>query len=95
MVRSMHTQALAPLWDELPSAAEIAAMVDLDEADRAAVPIVAGRLAPPFELHWEGESVVAMRLEIYKHGSPLAKVSQAIYRNVLSHPASLSWRSWT
>ena len=30
----------------------------------AAAPVVAGRLAPPFELYWEGESVVAMRLEV-------------------------------
>ncbi len=71
-------EALAELHRVLPRAEDLAV---------AGAPIVDGRLASPLRVEWEGDTARSATLEVYDEGSPLAEISRAAYRLVLSHPA--------
>ncbi|MGN6107140.1 MAG: hypothetical protein ACTHU0_18680 [Kofleriaceae bacterium] len=82
----MRAGVIAALRAALPTVADIEASPALS-AVREALPIVDGRLAPPFELEWDGAQVRALRFEVYDKKSPLAAITARLYRALLQHPA--------
>lgn len=78
----MTNAALEQIRLALPTATELATIEH--------APIVDGRLASPLAVEWDGSTARAATLEVYAERTPLAAVSGAVYRIVLSHPAFAS-----
>ncbi|NVB79018.1 MAG: hypothetical protein HOV81_11520 [Kofleriaceae bacterium] len=87
MVSTQRAQTLDVLHAALPTLAELDALAGLSPDDRAALPVVDGRLAAPFALDWQGDEVHSLRFEVYAESSPLSAIGARLYRLVLDQPA--------
>jgi hypothetical protein len=87
VVSPQRAQTLELLHAALPTLAELDALPGLAPEDRAALPIVEGRLAAPFALDWQGDEVHSVRFEVYAESSPLAAIGAHLYRLLLEQPA--------
>jgi len=79
----------------LPTVAKLDTLLAKEPQIRERIPIVDGKLAPPYEFDWQDGALRQATFEIYAAENPLGRVSERIYRAFLEHPAATTTRCLT